>query len=111
VLLAHLPPARRAELLDQAGLPRLTAATVTSRARLEETLEKVRVDGYAATFEELEVGLNAVSVPVCDHRATVAGAISVTGPAYRLDATRIDDLLPELFAAGRRISERMGHLG
>src|SRR5215213_1268946 len=111
VLLAHLPDARRAEILDRAGLPRLTAATITSREALEESLAKVRVDGYAATFEELEVGLNAVSVPVCDHRSTVVGAVSVSGPAYRLDSARIDDLLPELFSAGRRISERMGHLG
>ena len=111
VLLAHLPDARRAEILDRAGLPRLTAATITSREALEESLAKVRVDGYAATFEELEVGLNAVSVPVCDHRSTVVGAVSVSGPAYRLDSARIDDLLPELFSAGRRISEQMGHLG
>ena len=111
VLLASLPDARRAELLDHAGLPRLTAATITSRARLEDSLAKVRVDGYATTFEELEVGLNAVAVPVCDHRATVVGAISVSGPAYRLDGARIEDVLPELAAAGRRISERMGHLG
>ena len=111
VLLAHLPDARRAEVLDRAGQPRLTAATITSREALEESLAKVRVDGYAATFEELEVGLNAVSVPVCDHRSTVVGAVSVSGPAYRLDSARIDDLLPELFSAGRRISERMGHLG
>src|SRR3954451_4265314 len=111
VLLASLPDARRAELLDRAGLPRLTAATFTSRARLEDTLAKVRVDGYATTFEELEVGLNAVSVPVCDHRAGVVGAVSVSGPAYRLDANRMDEVLPELAAAGRRISERMGYLG
>lgn len=110
VLLAHLPDARRAELLDRTGLPRLTAATVTSRSRLEDLLEKVRVDGYAASFEELEVGLNAVAVPVCDHRASVVGAVSVSGPAYRLDGSRIEEVLPELVAAGRRISDRMGHL-
>src|SRR4051794_254060 len=66
VLLAHLPEARRAELLTRTGLPRLTAATITSRQALERELAKVRTDGFATTFEELEDGLNAVAVPVCD---------------------------------------------
>jgi DNA-binding IclR family transcriptional regulator len=111
VLLANLPEPQRAELIERNGLPRLTHATVTSVAALEESLAKIREDGYATTFEELEVGLNAVAVPVCDHRDSVVGAVSVSGPAYRLDAARIEHLVPDLFAGGRRISERMGHLG
>lgn len=111
VLLAHLPEAQRAELLTRNGLPRLTAATITSRQTLERELVTVRTDGFATTFEELEDGLNAVAVPVCDHRGTVVAAISVSGPAYRLDAARIKELTPDLFAGGRRISERMGYLG
>ena len=111
VLLANLPQAQRAELVERNGLPRLTEATVTSAAELEDLLVKVREDGYATAFEELEVGLNAVAVPVCDHRESVVGAVSVSGPAYRLDAARIERLVPDLFAGGRRISERMGHLG
>jgi DNA-binding IclR family transcriptional regulator len=110
VLLAHLPDVDRARLLDRTDLPRMTEATITSRDVLERELAAVRVDGYATTFEELEVGLNAVAVPVCDHRGTVVGAVSASGPAYRLDAARITALTPDLFAGGRRISERMGHL-
>jgi len=111
VLLANLPQPQRAELIERNGLPRLTEATVTSATALEQSLAKVREDGYATTFEELEVGLNAVAVPVCDDRSSVVGAVSVSGPAYRLDAARIERLVPDLFAGGRRISERMGHLG
>jgi DNA-binding IclR family transcriptional regulator len=111
VLLAHLPEAQRAELLTRTGLPRLTTTTITSRQALERELAKVRTDGFATTFEELEEGLNAVAVPVCDHRATIVAAVSVSGPAYRLDKARIEELTPDLFAGGRRISERMGHLG
>jgi DNA-binding IclR family transcriptional regulator len=111
VLLAHLPAPERAELIARNGLPRLTPATVTSAQELEDSLARIREEGYATTFEELEVGLNAVAVPVCDHRRSVVGAVSVSGPAYRLDAARIERLVPDLFAGGRRISERMGHLG
>jgi DNA-binding IclR family transcriptional regulator len=111
VLLAHVPDAQRGELLSRAGLPRLTSATITSAQALERQLAKVRTDGFATTFEELEEGLNAVAVPVCDHRGTVVAAVSVSGPAYRLDKARIEELTPDLFAGGRRISERMGHLG
>jgi DNA-binding IclR family transcriptional regulator len=111
VLLAHVPDTQRAELIDRTGLPKLTGATLTSRSAFERELAKVRTDGFATTFEELEEGLNALAVPVCDHRSAVIAAVSVSGPAYRLTAARIEEVTPDLFAGGRRISERMGHLG
>jgi DNA-binding IclR family transcriptional regulator len=111
VLLAHVPDAQRGELLSRAGLPRLTSATITSAQALERQLAKVRTDGFATTFEELEEGLNAVAVPVCDHRGTVVAAVSVSGPAYRLDKRRIDEIVDELKSGADRISQRMGWLG
>ena len=111
ILLAHLDHDQRAHLLDASDLRSYTDLTITSRAALEGQLDRARTNGYAATFEEYELGLNAVAVPIRDHTGTVVGAVSASGPAYRLGQSRIEEFLDTLKAGGARISERLGYLG
>ena len=110
MLLAHQRPALRKTLLDAAKLARFTAHTITSRKALDEQLENALTNGYATTFEEYEDGLNAVAAAVRDHTGEVVAAVSVSGPAYRLDPERIAGLVDDLKAGVDRISERMGYL-
>jgi len=111
ILLGNLDYDQRAQLLDASDLTRYTDLTITSRAALESQLDQVLANSYALTFEEYELGLNAVAVPVRDHTGAVVGSISASGPAYRLDQNRIEELLDDLKAGGERISKRMGYLG
>lgn len=111
ILLASLPEERLTSVFDEAGLPAYTEHTLTSRTALDEQLARVREERFATTFEELEIGLNAAAVPVLDHTGSVVGAVSVSGPAYRLDKARIDAIADDLKAAGAQISHRMGWLG
>ncbi|MEQ3554673.1 IclR family transcriptional regulator [Pseudonocardia nematodicida] len=78
------------------------------REALAEELADVSTRGYAWSIEEFETGLNAVAAPVRDHAGDVIAALSVSGPAYRLPAERIEEITPEVVAAGREISRRMG---
>ncbi|HEV8650723.1 MAG TPA: IclR family transcriptional regulator [Actinomycetes bacterium] len=103
VFLAHLPEPELARLL--AGpLERFTPGTVVDPARLDEQLQKVRADGYAYTVEELEVGLNAVAAPIRAFDGTVAAAVSVSGPSYRILPDRVTELGELVQAAARAIS-------
>lgn len=110
VLLAHLEDDQLAALLDAAGLARFTDHTITARKTLRAQLQAARDEGYATTFEEFEDGLNAIAVPVRDHTGAVVGAVSVSGPAYRLDDARMKDILDALKDGGSRIGDRMGLL-
>jgi DNA-binding IclR family transcriptional regulator len=110
VLLAHQAPGARKQLLDAAGLARYTPHTVTTRKALDIELAQVLADGYGATFEEYEEGLNAVAAPVHDHTGTVIAAVSVSGPAYRLDKSRIAELVDDLKSGVQQLSARMGYL-
>lgn len=108
VLLAHLDSTERAELIER-GLERFTPNTHTDPATLEDELATVVKRGHATTFGELEIGLNAVAVPVRGEDGTVVAALSASGPAYRVTPERISEILGEVKAAGVELSRRMGY--
>jgi DNA-binding IclR family transcriptional regulator len=111
ILLAHMPETQLEAILQKAGLPKLTANTVTSRKALLDELATVRQTGFATTHGELEIGLNASAVPIRDHTGTVVGALSASGPAFRFDDAEIERTAENLKDTGARISHRIGWLG
>jgi DNA-binding IclR family transcriptional regulator len=111
VLLAHLDAGRRAELLAESGMHALTPSTITSAKSLDTELQQVRETGVAVAVEEYEVGLNAAAAPVCDHSGQVIAAVSVSGPAYRMDTDRLTELATPLRTAAAEMSRRMGWFG
>ncbi|WP_405569770.1 IclR family transcriptional regulator [Streptomyces sp. NBC_01167] len=110
VLLAHAPTAVR-ERLFAAGLERYTERTVTSPADLDSQLAEAAEQGFAIAAEELEIGLNAVAAPVHTHDGTVIGAISASGPAYRLGEALLPKLAKRTMAVAEELSRRMGYGG
>ncbi|MFC8434130.1 IclR family transcriptional regulator [Streptomyces sp. NPDC057253] len=111
VLLAHLDPGRLDELVAEAGLPRMTARTLTSRRSLDAELALVREQGYAMTVEEYEEGLNAMAAPVRSSGGEVVAALTASGPAFRLTEERMHELAPLLIEGADELSRRMGYLG
>ncbi|MET3919266.1 IclR family transcriptional regulator [Arthrobacter sp. UYEF20] len=110
VLLAALAAEARNRVLAEAGLEPYTQRTITSRDELEKQLAGIADAGYATVYEELEPGLNAVAVPVRNHRGAVVGSVSISGPAFRFDPERIPGLIDELKQAGHSISAKMGYI-
>ncbi|MDG4860401.1 IclR family transcriptional regulator [Streptomyces sp. T-3] len=108
VLLAHLPTTLREGLLAR-SLPRFTDRTVTGAAALRTELKSVTELGYALAREELEVGLTAVAAPVRAHDGKVIGAISVSGPVYRLTEDRLSQLSERAVVVAGDLSRRMGY--
>ncbi len=71
-------------------LIRRTSSTITSKIQLEEELTRVKSDGFASIYDELEDGLVAIAVPVREIDGTVIGAISLSGPSTRITKERIE---------------------
>ena len=65
-------------------LGQLTEHSVSDSAALRRELTVTRRRGYAVTREELEIGLDAVAVPVHDRDGEVLAALGVSGPSARL---------------------------
>ena len=110
VLLAYLEAGERGDLIAR-GLDRYTPNTQTDAAALEQELIRVVEQGYATTFGELEIGLNAAAVPVRGEHGTVVAALSVSGPSYRLGRDRIDEVVGQVKIAGVELSRRLGFWG
>ena len=68
-------------------------------------------EGNARSFEELEVGLHAVAVPVWGAGDVVVAALSAAGPAYRLPRRRARAIVPDLRSAAEELSTRLGWVG
>jgi DNA-binding IclR family transcriptional regulator len=110
VLLAHADETLRKAVLT-APLERYTEATLTDPSRLREELDQAVQQGWAATNEELEVGLTALAAPIRNGAGRVIAAISVSGPSYRLTAESFENVAPRLIAGGTEISTRLGYHG
>jgi DNA-binding IclR family transcriptional regulator len=96
------------ERVVAAGLPRRTPSTITDPAELRQELRRIRVRGYSFDLEENEEGIRCVGAPIHDHQHKVAAALSIAGPAFRLDDSRLQELARLALQAAERISRRMG---
>lgn len=91
-MLAHFDPAHREAILHDHQLVAYTPNTVTDRRALDAELAAIRERGYAYDHEEYEAGARAVAAPVRDSHGEPLGAISVSGPASRLDDGRLEEI-------------------
>jgi DNA-binding IclR family transcriptional regulator len=110
VILAFGPPAVRERLLG-GRLERSTPHTITGRAELEAQLGDALKDGFARTYEELEVGLDAIAAPVFASSGEVVAALDVSGPSHRLRAQGRPELVRLTLDAAADLSRRLGFRG
>jgi DNA-binding IclR family transcriptional regulator len=110
VLFANLPDDDRQYVLNL-PLPEYTPHTLTDANDLKDELDKVAATGYARCFEELELGLHAVAVPVRDQFGGIVASISASGPSYRLSRRRTLQLVDVLAGAAAELSAQLGYRG
>jgi DNA-binding IclR family transcriptional regulator len=110
VLLAYADPVTVKETLES-PLQGYTPNTITAPSALEAELVTVREQGWAATAEEFEIGLNALAAPIYDETGEVVAAVGVSGPSYRLTVESFPAAVAELVAGATEISVRLGHFG
>lgn len=110
VLLAWMDEADRRRVLRR-RLTQFTDETITEVDALKAELARIRDDGYARSFEELEVGMHAVAVPVFGANGDVGAALSATGPVYRLPRRRARSIVSDLREGATELSAKLGYGG
>lgn len=108
VLLADRAMDEVNSLLGGGALDALTRATVTSRNQLRHELRKVQEQRFALDIEECEDGASCIAVPVRNSRGETVAAIGISGPSSRMNAQRIEELVPVVMRSGGEASEHLG---
>ena len=107
-LLAYLLEEERKKILEKKGLPRLTEKTIIDEKALEKELYKIREQGFALDNEEHERDVRCIAAPIKNHEGKVIAAISISGPAFRIDVNKQNHLKKTLIQVSEKISKRIG---
>jgi DNA-binding IclR family transcriptional regulator len=102
VLMAALPRDVREQYLAE-PLGQASPRTLTDPVRLRDELDTVERDGYALRPGEIFAGILCLAAPILTN-AYALGAIGVYAPEQRLQPERVDEVLPKLREACRRVA-------
>ena len=105
VFLAGLPEKECLRLIRLKGLPQLTPHTITKRPEILTEIEHVRKQGWAIDNQENEMEGRCIGAPITGPDGRVVGALSISGPVFRMDVARARSLVAELKARCGEISE------
>ncbi|MYL57912.1 helix-turn-helix domain-containing protein [Virgibacillus halodenitrificans] len=83
----------------------LQSLSKEERDVLQNKLQTTRQQGYAVSIEEISSNVSAISAPVFDHQKRVVGAISISGPAFRFNDEKMEEVIPKLLHATDEISK------
>jgi DNA-binding IclR family transcriptional regulator len=100
-----------AEEIDRVAsglLERLCRATITDADALRANLAEVRECGWAISFEETNVGVWGVAVPLLDEDGTAIAAVGLAGPSARLSQDEVLDHLEHLRDGAVEITAPLG---
>jgi DNA-binding IclR family transcriptional regulator len=108
LLLAYQSEKHQQEILGE-KLEKFTVHTVTDHEKIENSLEIIKNQGFCIMKNEFIKGIISVSAPVWDYREKVIAAISVVGPASRLDDQRINYCKSRVISSASKLSEKLGY--
>jgi hypothetical protein len=103
LLLAHLPSANRARMIEHMALQPFTTRTITDQQVLASELDRIVTSGYAVDNEEYVLGVACVAVPVQNADGEVIAALAVQGVTARLPLMNAIEFVPRLKTAALAI--------
>jgi DNA-binding IclR family transcriptional regulator len=106
-LLAELSEEQIETLIRQHGLPKMARNTITNGTQLLEELRRVRAEGVAVNLEENIDGVMCVAAPIRDQSNRTVAALSVSGPAIRMEVM-LEGAKQEVKRVASRISVMLG---
>jgi len=91
------------------SLRRFTGNTITDPAELRRQFEKIRKQGVSFCEEEIDIGVNAVGVPIFNHKDKPEAAIVVVGPSTRVKCNVKSPMVAELRKTASTIAAQLFH--
>jgi DNA-binding IclR family transcriptional regulator len=96
-------------IIDRWGLPARTDYTITTRENLYEKLDQIRERGIAVDNQGYTEGMRSVGKAIHGPGDRVIGALSVSGPTYRIDGAVLEEEIPNaLTDVASELEEHVG---
>ena len=109
-LLAFLAKPQLDKLMNGWNPPRRTEHTIVGRAAWMTEFERIRSRGFAENRQESEIGVVSIAAPIRDESGSTIAAMSVAGPADRMEHRR-DQLSEMVVTLALATSRRLGYRG
>ncbi|RJL32758.1 IclR family transcriptional regulator [Bailinhaonella thermotolerans] len=106
VLLAWAP-GKEVDRIVEAGLPRLTGATLTDVTTLRARLAAIREEGVAVSRGELDPDVMGVAAPIRDGGGNVVAAVSIAALSHRVPDSRVPGIARAVVSAAGEITSRL----
>ena len=109
-ILATWSDAEVAAYCKRTAFVRFTNKTITTNAKMQREIAKIRQLHYAIDDEEHELGVKCLGVPILNSAGRAVAAMSISAPVQRMTQEEIDRYVPQMIASAREISGLLGHI-
>lgn len=89
---------------------KFAANTITTVTEMEKELRIIKGNGYAMDDEEFFDGMICCAMPIKDFTGKTVSGISISGPAKRMDETKLIEIREALKNACGKISAFLGYI-
>lgn len=111
-MLAYSDPDEVRAHFGQVEFEPFTPTTIRDVDELMEHLEWIRTHGYAFDHGEREPEVSCIAAPIFGMNSRLEGAISLSGPASRLEPLgESHEHIDKILATSRKISRQLGYRG
>lgn len=108
VLLSALSQAEVERLFHSIKAEKFTERTVTDEQALYGIIDRVRADNYSIVDQELEIGLQAIAVPLRNRRGIMVAALNISAHTSRITLPEMQErFLPALQEASMKIQRAL----
>jgi len=108
VFLSNMPDEEVTAYVERTGLIPATKSSISSVHELKHQLRRVREERLAYVFEEFNLGLNGMAVPIFDRTQNLVAALNVVVPTVRFndesERVCVDALRAEAAALERKMN-------
>lgn len=103
-IFAYYSPERLRRCVESLNMTPFTPNTICEPGRLMQELVEAKANGYACDNEELEQGLCCFAAPIFDSTGAPAAAVSLSGPHFRMDGERREEMIAALKACAGEVT-------